>query len=196
MYKGLTACLLTHCGAQIETVEWTTAGEIMDKVRQLGHMLTKAHSRGTLRSVVAVADGTDKLTPYCNTHAELAIGNVVRRVLYIIREEYLGALKTEAESKSALLDAAPKSNHNYQSARSLGTILTPGTDTDLSIPIADLKLVRLVGTLPVGILHTNLCCCVARVRQSVNEGIAELIDEIDSLHVNIADQAMEYIHAE
>lgn len=32
--------------------------------------------------------------------------------------------------------------------------------------------------------------------QSVNEGIAELIDEIDSLHVNIADQAMEYIHAE
>lgn len=30
----------------------------------------------------------------------------------------------------------------------------------------------------------------------MNEGIAELIDEIDSLHVNIADQAMEYIHAE
>lgn len=32
--------------------------------------------------------------------------------------------------------------------------------------------------------------------QSVMEGIAELMDEIDSLHVNIADQAMEYIHAE
>ena len=28
------------------------------------------------------------------------------------------------------------------------------------------------------------------------EGIAELVDEIDSLHVNIADQAMEYIHTE
>ncbi|TYZ60194.1 hypothetical protein PybrP1_003516 [[Pythium] brassicae (nom. inval.)] len=137
----------------IETVEWTTAGEIMEKVRQLGHMLTKAHSR------------------------ELAIGNVVRRVLYIIREEYLGALKSEAERNPALPDAAaaPKSSssssRNYQSSRSLGTILTPGTDTDLSTPIADLKL-------------------------SVNEGIAELIDEIDSLHVNIADQAMEYIHAD
>ncbi|CAI5747332.1 unnamed protein product [Peronospora destructor] len=46
-----------------------------------------------------------------------------------------------------------------------------GTDTDLSIPIADLKL-------------------------SVMEGIAELVDEIDSLHVNIADQAMEYIHTD
>lgn len=30
----------------------------------------------------------------------------------------------------------------------------------------------------------------------MNEGIAELIEEIQSLHVNIADQAMEYIHAE
>ncbi|KAJ8524006.1 hypothetical protein ON010_g17111 [Phytophthora cinnamomi] len=28
------------------------------------------------------------------------------------------------------------------------------------------------------------------------EGIAELVDEIDSLHVNIADQAMEYIHTD
>jgi hypothetical protein len=28
------------------------------------------------------------------------------------------------------------------------------------------------------------------------EGIAELIDEIDLLHVTIADQSMEYIHAE
>lgn len=72
----------------------------------------------------------------------------MRRVLYIIREEYMGALKTESESKS--LDAQPpksssggppnSSSRSYQS-RSLGTILTPGTDTDLSIPITDLKLV-------------------------------------------------------
>jgi translation initiation factor eIF-2B subunit beta len=32
--------------------------------------------------------------------------------------------------------------------------------------------------------------------KSIMEGIAELIDEIESLHVNIAEQAMEYIHAE
>lgn len=74
----------------------------------------------------------------------------MRRVLYIIREEYMSALKTESETKS--LDAQPtkssggllnssSSRNNYQS-RSLGTILTPGTDTDLSIPITDLKLVR------------------------------------------------------
>lgn len=33
---------------KLETVDWSTAGEIMDKVRQLGHMLTKAHSHGKL----------------------------------------------------------------------------------------------------------------------------------------------------
>lgn len=32
--------------------------------------------------------------------------------------------------------------------------------------------------------------------QSVMEGITELTDEIDSLHVSIAEQAMEYIHTE
>ncbi|KAG6620777.1 translation initiation factor eif-2b beta subunit [Phytophthora cinnamomi] len=125
----------------LETVEWSTAGEILEKIRQLGHMLTKAHAH------------------------ELAIGNVVRRVLYIIREEHSNALKLSSA------DAAPPSSRNNNLSRSLGTILTPGTDTDLSIPIADLKL-------------------------SVMEGIAELVDEIDSLHVNIADQAMEYIHTD
>ncbi|ETO81117.1 hypothetical protein F444_04510 [Phytophthora nicotianae P1976] len=124
----------------LETVEWSTAGEILEKIRQLGHMLTKAHAH------------------------ELAIGNVVRRVLYIIREEHSNALKLSSA-------AAPVSGRNNNLSRSLGTILTPGTDTDLSIPITDLKL-------------------------SVMEGIAELVDEIDSLHVNIADQAMEYIHTD
>ncbi|KAF4034348.1 Initiation factor 2 subunit family [Phytophthora infestans] len=135
----------------LETVEWSTAGEILEKIRQLGHMLTKAHAH------------------------ELAIGNVVRRVLYIIREEHSNALKlssADAANGSAVAPVSgPPTSRNNNLSRSLGTILTPGTDTDLSIPITDLKL-------------------------SVMEGIAELVDEIDSLHVNIADQAMEYIHTD
>ncbi|RMX69652.1 hypothetical protein DD238_002486 [Peronospora effusa] len=134
----------------LETVEWSTAGEILEKIRQLGHMLTKAHAH------------------------ELTIGNVVRRVLYIIREEHSNALKLSSMDTTApvsVCSSTSSSSRNMNLSRSLGTILTPGTDTDLSIPIADLKL-------------------------SVMEGIAELVDEIDSLHVNIADQAMEYIHTE
>lgn len=100
---------------QLETVEWSTAGEILEKIRQLGHMLTKAHAH------------------------ELAIGNVVRRVLYIIREEHSNALKLSSADAAPV--SAPPSSRNNNLSRSLGTILTPGTDTDLSIPIADLKLV-------------------------------------------------------
>jgi hypothetical protein len=78
----------------------------------------------------------DSLTGPCPL--ELAIGNVVRRVLFIIREEHANAIKTPA--------AAPSSHSSYQS-RSLGSILTPGTDSDLSTPIADLKSVRAFSNL-------------------------------------------------
>ena len=166
---------------QLETVKWTTAGEILDKIRQLGHMLTKAHAH------------------------ELVIGNVVRRVLYIIREEHSNALKlsmADTANGSAVAPVpAPSSSHSSTSSRSLGTILTPGTDTDLSTPIADLKMVRswlfaaaVVGSSVATLTCVSLLSCLAI--QSVMEGIAELVDEIDSLHVNIADQAMEYIHTE
>jgi translation initiation factor eIF-2B subunit beta len=78
---------------------------------------------------------------------ELAIGNVIRRVLYIIREEYLNALKVGDGLQDQLHPSPAKTavvNKSFQQqARSLGTILNPGTDTDLSMPIADLKLVRL-----------------------------------------------------
>lgn len=101
----------------------------------------------------------------------------------------MNALKLADANQSAAVTAA----RSYNNSRSLGTILTPGTDTDLSIPIADLKLVRrlAVATNEGSPMLTTLC-----ISQSVMEGIAELMDEIDSLHVNIADQAMEYIHAE
>lgn len=49
----------------------------------------------------------------------------------------MNALKLADANQSAAVSAA----RSYNNSRSLGTILTPGTDTDLSIPIADLKLV-------------------------------------------------------
>ncbi|ETV75158.1 hypothetical protein H257_10377 [Aphanomyces astaci] len=114
------------------TVRWTHARQLMDNIRLLGRVLVKAIPQ------------------------ELAIGNVIRRVLFIIREEYLNAVKTLSSQT--------------QSQLSLGTILTPGTEADYTTPIKELK-------------------------QSVMEGVSELMDEIENLHVSIAEQAMEYIHA-
>lgn len=101
-----------------------------------------------------------------NALPELVIGNVFRRVLFIIREEHANALQAQAH---AAVDASGAAV-GFQS-RSLGTILTPGTHADLSTPIVDLKSV-------------------------VMDGLSEFMDEIENLHANIADQAMEYIHTE
>ena len=78
---------------------------------------------------------------------ELAIGNVVRRVLYIIREEHMNALKTPTGIGSPVKDSATHTSaasrtYQHQTSRSLGTILTPGTAEDLNTPIADLKMVQ------------------------------------------------------
>lgn len=54
---------------------------------------------------------------------------------------------------------------------SLQTILAPNKLTDYSVPIKELK-------------------------QTIMEGLTELVDEIDTMYENIADQALEHIHAE
>ncbi|CAK4078630.1 unnamed protein product [Aphanomyces euteiches] len=118
--------------AILGAVRWPHARQLMEHVRLLGRVLIKAIPQ------------------------ELAIGNVIRRVLFIIREEYLNAIKTLSSQT--------------QSQLSLGTILTPGTEDDFTTPIKELK-------------------------QAIMEGVSELMDEIENLHANIAEQAMEYIHA-
>ncbi|OQR89235.1 translation initiation factor eIF-2B beta subunit [Thraustotheca clavata] len=118
--------------AVLGAVRWAHARQLMENVRMLGRVLVKAMPQ------------------------ELAIGNVIRRVLFIIREEYLNGMKA--------LSSQP------QGQLTLGTILTPGTEADFTTPIKELK-------------------------QTIMEGVSELMDEIENLHISIADQAMEYIHA-
>jgi translation initiation factor eIF-2B subunit beta len=118
--------------AILGSVRWSHASQLMQHVRLLGRVLVQAMPQ------------------------ELAIGNIIRRVLFIIREEYLTAVKA--------LSCHP------QAQLTLGSILNPGADDDFTTPIKELK-------------------------ESIMEGIAELMDEIENLHLSIADQAMEYIHA-
>ncbi|KDO33903.1 hypothetical protein SPRG_01783 [Saprolegnia parasitica CBS 223.65] len=118
--------------AVLGAVRFTHARQLMEHIRILGRVLIKAIPQ------------------------ELAIGNVIRRVLFIVREEYLNGMKALSSQTQAQL--------------SLGTILTPGMEDDFTTPIKELK-------------------------QAIMEGVSELMDEIENLHISIADQAMEYIHA-
>lgn len=97
---------------------------------------------------------------------ELAVGNMVRRVLYIIREEYMAALNTKMCEKKTSSEEPLSS----QSMPSLQTILAPGKHTEFDIVIKELK-------------------------QSIMEVIAELMEEFSCLHESISSQALEHIHA-
>eukprot|EP01112_Ceratiomyxa_fruticulosa_P012160 TRINITY_DN3353_c0_g2_i2.p1 TRINITY_DN3353_c0_g2~~TRINITY_DN3353_c0_g2_i2.p1 ORF type:complete len:348 (+),score=73.18 TRINITY_DN3353_c0_g2_i2:196-1239(+) len=114
--------------------KWVNAKQLIEEIQQVGKKLVRA------------------------APLEFAIGNIVRRVLFIVREEYT-VLITVGKDK----DQVP----------TLSSML-PGSDDmviDFSETIKDLK-------------------------SSIIEAINELLDDIKELYRNIANQAIEHIHAD
>lgn len=140
--------------------------------------------------------------------AELAIGNIVRRVLHIVREEQqqeVGEslpqpppLEAGQKQQPGLLSQAfrgPGSLRNFNRAVSLSNLLDQGVEDDV------------YGESPVDAAPevTPDAEAVARrkskgvpqwkAKHNVIELINELIDELDNIETQIAQQAVEHIHA-
>ena len=100
---------------------------------------------------------------------ELVVGNICRRVLFIIRDEYStlvhGGKAAQSEEK-VVTSKQP----------SLGDVL----EGDLALPGADRKWTD-------DVPHS--------FKSVVVESIKELIKEIESIKEHVADQAMEHVHA-
>lgn len=97
---------------------------------------------------------------------ELTVGNMVRRILFIIREEY-ETCTTGADSSGdgGLVRHQP----------SLGNVL----EGEISLPDPQ----KWAHTMP------------PNFKQTIHESIKELVQEIEGIQDQIADQAMEHIHA-
>jgi Initiation factor 2 subunit family len=121
--------------------KWATAAQLMEVVRAVGRELIAAKP------------------------SELAVGNVVRRVLFVIREEYASKLREQEEC------ADSSSGTNEVSAPSLETVLG-GTqsEADFTVQLPDLK-------------------------QSIMEGLNELKAELEDVNSIICEHAAETIHA-
>jgi translation initiation factor 2B subunit (eIF-2B alpha/beta/delta family) len=121
--------------------KWATAAQLMEVVRAVGRELIAAKP------------------------SELAVGNVVRRVLFVIREEYASKLREQEEC------ADSSSGTNEVSAPSLETVLG-GTqsEADFTVQLPDLK-------------------------QSIIEGLNELKAELEDVNSIICEHAAETIHA-
>lgn len=110
--------------------------------------------------------------------SEITVGNIVRRVLHLIREEYKEAAEEEAEEEEAENDNELKVPSQRPSRApspidsSMYNLLTETTNVqiDYSIPRYSLKAL-------------------------IIQGINEMIDELENIRNNIASQALEHIHS-
>lgn len=128
----------------ISTSKWTNAEDILIVLRRIGKMMQEA------------------------APTELAIGNIVRRVLFIVRDEYFEARK-DAKEEASEVPPAPIELSLTRSLSSLYNILGSSVEPE------DLREPR-------------------NIKANVLDAINELIDELTISNKNISDQAIEHIH--
>lgn len=121
-------------------------------------------------------------------HKELAIGNILRRILRVIRDEaeeereweFTAAYDAESESETD----TPMEGDNITS-----------TDNDNNLPEA------IPGPSPTPLLHqaSNAASSTSKVTKDIRaelvDGIDEIIDELDQVDEQVAGYALEHIHS-
>lgn len=70
----------------IAHTQWSCARDIMTRLHLLGRVLTTAQPKGNKRLIFSYF--------FKSTHVELVVGNMIRRVLYVIREDYEQSIRT------------------------------------------------------------------------------------------------------
>ncbi|XP_059444526.1 uncharacterized protein LOC132176356 [Corylus avellana] len=178
-----TAELLRSVISQQRVSYTNQAGALMDAVRAVGELLIAANP------------------------VELAVGNIVRRVLHIIREEDL-SLTTAAIAGlgvSAISDDDDDAEHNDHPVLSAASLAAAARST-LRPP----SLQTLLEDVPdsAAVPHTSSSggdsdgksrsadksSRTRKLKHDVIEAVNELIQDITTCHEQIAEQAVEHIH--
>jgi translation initiation factor eIF-2B subunit beta len=128
----------------VDTMKWTSAKNLLEEVKLIGDILVEAKPE------------------------ELIIGNIVRRVLFIIREEY-STLKEETQKEQmASLEKGQKSRRSLSNL--INNILEEQQEEKYEENHSDLKI-------------------------RISEDIKELVEEITSSYENVSEQSIQHIHA-
>lgn len=178
-------------------------------IKDLGRRLSAAQPKGELLCfflrVLTVPRGTD------SSCTELAVGNIVRRVLKIIKEVVRGELETDdimnsgssEESDDGFSDDDEEDNEE-DSDREFKSILAQDTDenadhTNDAVPARPkLKTESSMFNLLVDQHSDNVDYSAKSygmkplIIQEINE---EIIADLETVYKGIADQALEHIHA-
>jgi translation initiation factor eIF-2B subunit beta len=141
---------------------WHTPAQLIERIQRIGGELVRAAPQ------------------------ELCIGNIVRRVLHIVREEVDGLVR---EQERASLGAAAAARASSTGNPNPAAFAAPSPQKLLS---ADSHAAS--DSEPDDGKHLG-AAAVAEIKQPIIDGVNELIDELGSLVGSIADQAPEHIHA-
>ncbi|KAJ7532602.1 hypothetical protein O6H91_13G011800 [Diphasiastrum complanatum] len=138
---------------------------------------------------------------------ELAIGNVVRRVLHIIREED-ASLETDGVTGINLITDSDDENDGYNIAQSgvSAAAVAAANRSALRAP----SLHNLLEWIPSSGATTTVGPTITdpevrsrssdknsrswKLKHSVIEGVNELLNDIENYHSQVAEQALEHIH--
>eukprot|EP01104_Vermistella_antarctica_P016144 TRINITY_DN5452_c0_g3_i1.p1 TRINITY_DN5452_c0_g3~~TRINITY_DN5452_c0_g3_i1.p1 ORF type:complete len:409 (+),score=105.66 TRINITY_DN5452_c0_g3_i1:67-1227(+) len=141
--------------------KWTNASESMTAVHNIGLKLMEANP------------------------LEVVIGNIVRRILFIIREEYE---KHKKELEDTPGYEPPPSSSPSTPAASSSISLTASMNIAQATHTPDLTSI-------LASSHTEQFNMPFDVQQNISDSIMEMTDELDNLYYNVANQALEHIHA-
>jgi translation initiation factor eIF-2B subunit beta len=196
----------------VSTTRWSDATVLIQIIKDLGRRLSAAQPKGELPSfffftscVLTVPRETD------SSCTELAVGNIVRRVLKIIKEVVRGELETDdimnsgssEESDDGFSDDDEEVNEE-DSDREFKSILAQDTDenadhTNEAFPARPkLQTESSMFNLLVDQHSDNVDYSAKSygmkplIIQEINE---EIIADLETVYKGIADQALEHIHA-
>ncbi|XP_073025933.1 uncharacterized protein [Primulina eburnea] len=137
---------------------------------------------------------------------ELAVGNVVRRVLHIIREENLSlttaavgglSLSAESDDEDDVHDDYPALSATMVAAAARSALRPPSLQTlleDVPNAIALPYAYSSGGDSEGKSKSTDKNSVTRKLKHNVIEAVNELIQEISTCHEQIAEQAVEHIH--
>jgi len=115
--------------------------------------------------------------------SELVVGNIVRRILFIVREEYATLSQGNKED-------GPHHDEEEQGGQSMLLRTVPSLANMLAQDLG-----KAAGSELSGATDSWTETVPSNFKQTVCLQIKELVDEIESIKEQIADQAMEHIHA-
>ncbi|XP_073307574.1 uncharacterized protein [Primulina huaijiensis] len=178
----LTAELLRSFISQQRLPQRNESGALIEAVKSVGEELVTANP------------------------VELAVGNVVRRVLHIIREENLSlttaavgglSLSAESDDEDDAHDDYPALSATMVAAAARSALRPPSLQTlleDVPNTIAVPHTSSSGGDSEGKSKSADKSSMTRKLKHNVIEAVNELIQEISTCHEQIAEQAVEHIH--